>query len=341
MDAGEAGRKEVKPLKLLIEKNANTPKYLQVAEHLQRMIETGELKDGERLPAERDLGKENEIARGTIQMAYQELIKQGKAFSVRGSGTYIRGGKKSSKEVIVAEVEGIFDKAARLGMDTMEVVELFRKSMVRHMGGDVKLMTAWVDCNPEALLLARNEFENVENNSIHQFILDDVLREPKLLSSDFELIVTTTHHYETLKQAFPELTNKIEVVTMVPSRESIVELAQIQPSERVVFWSISRRFMENILWQLREFKNVRVLETFISDRERERIEMILKKTDVLIVSREYRTLGEPVMLELVERYRRAGGKVLEFTYEFDEGSLLHLQTRIYEKIEEKEKHMFQ
>lgn len=328
-------------MKLVIDGESRTPKYLQTARQLQEMIESGQLADGERLPAERDLGRENGIARGTIQMAYQELIRQGKAFSVRGSGTYVRGSKKSSKEVILGEVEMIFEKAARLGLDTMEVVELFRKSMVRHMGGDVKLMTAWVDCNPEALLQARHEFKNVENNSIHQFILENVLKEPKLLDSGFEMIVTTTHHYETLIQAFPELINKIEVVTMVPSRESIVELAQIRPDQRVVFWSISRRFMENILWQLREFKNVRVMETFISDRERERIERVLKKTDILIVSSEYRTLGEPVMLELIKQYSRAGKKVLEFAYEFDEGSLLHLQTRIYEKIREKEKHMFQ
>lgn len=33
--------------------------------------------------------KENHITRGTVQMAYQELVHQGYAYAVRGSGTYI------------------------------------------------------------------------------------------------------------------------------------------------------------------------------------------------------------------------------------------------------------
>lgn len=329
-------------MKITLDDGLEIPKYQQIAGRLSDLILRGELRAGQRLPAERDFGRENGLARGTVKMAYQELIKTGAAYSIRGSGTYIADQRPDiKKESLSQEVEGIFDRAEELGLPVLEVVELFRKVMVRRIAGDVKLMTAWVDCCPEALLLARNEFKNVENNSIQQFFIDDVLKEPKLLEAGFELIVTTTHHYETLIQAFPRLKNKIEVVTIVPGKDSIVELAQIQPEDRVIFWSVSKRFDENIQWLLRDFENVHIARTFVSDREIEAVEQELMEADVLLVPKEYRVLGEPSMVDLVEQHQKRGGRVLQFTYEFDQGSLLHLQTYICERIAEKEKVMLQ
>lgn len=329
-------------MKLILDASSKIPKYQQIIQQIYQMIESGELKEGDKLPPERDLGRDNGIARGTIQMAYQELVRLGTAYALRGSGTYIAGKSiQSKKELIVKEVDAVFEKARQLGLPNVEMIELFRKSLVRHMVGDVVLMTAWVDCCPEALLLAQREFKNVKNNSIQQFLLENVLKDPRLLDAGFELIVTTTHHYETLIQEFPQLIDRIQVVSIVTSSESIVELARIRPEERVVFWSVSKRFLENVLWQLLSFDNVHVAETFISDKERDKIEDSLKKADVLIVPKEYRVLGEPAMVELVEQYKERGGRVLEFSYEFDQGSLLHLQTYIYEMITAKEKHVLQ
>ena len=42
-----------------------------------------------------------------------------------------------------------------MGLQTREVVDIFRKQMVRHMAGDVKLMIAWVECSPESIQLAK------------------------------------------------------------------------------------------------------------------------------------------------------------------------------------------
>lgn len=329
-------------MKIFLDETSELPKYQQIVKQLCDMLNREELKEGEKLPPERSLGEENGIARGTVQMAYQELIRQGSAYAVRGSGTYISGRRlKSKKEIIIGDIEEIFKKADQMELPAIEVVEIFRKLMVRYVAGDVKLMTAWIDCCPEALQLATNEFKNVENNSIQQFLLENVLKDPKLLSDEFEMIVTTTHHYETLIQAFPQLINKIEVVTIITSSETLIELAKIPPEKKVVIWSISKRFLENILWQIRDLKNINIVKTFISDKERDEIKGYLKSTDILITSKEYHNLGEPAMLSLIDEYKEGGGRVLEFEYEFDPGSITYIQTRICEMITKKEKHMFQ
>ena len=327
-------------MKIYLDDDSSLPKYQQLTEQLYAMIRSGELKAGEKLPPERELGKENQIARGTVQMAYQELIRQGYAYAVRGSGTYIAESESSMKEgILTREINNIFERAEQMGLQTREVVDIFRKQMVRHMAGDVKLMTAWVECSPETIQLAKNEFKNVENNNIQYFLLETVLKEPQLLQDNFDLIVTTTHHYETFVQAFPELVSKVEVVTTVTSSETLIELAHISPESKVVAWTISSRFMENLLWQIRDLENINIVKAFVSDKERDEIEESLKSADILLTTKEYRSLGEPFMVNLIQKYKKAGGRVLDFEYVFDSGSLLHLQTSICEKIAEKEKNM--
>lgn len=327
-------------MKIYLDEKSPLPKYQQITEQLYTMIRSGILGGGEKLPPERELGKENQIARGTVQMAYQELIRQGYAYAVRGSGTYISDmGGIRKEEILAKEIDGIFERAEQMGLQNREVVDIFRRQMVRHMAGDVKVMTAWVECSPETIQLAKNEFKNVENNHIQYFLLETILKEPQLLKDNFDLIVTTTHHYETLIQAFPELVSKVEVVSTATSSETLIELAKIAPETRVIVWTISSRFMENLLWQIRDLENINIVKTFVSDKERDEIAESLKNAELLLTTKEYRNLGEPFMLNLIEEYKKSGGRVLDFEYVFDSGSLLHLQTSICERIAEKEKNM--
>ena len=63
-------------MEIYLDEKSPLPKYQQITEQLYAMIRSGELKTGEKLPPERELGKENHIARGTVQMAYQELVSK-------------------------------------------------------------------------------------------------------------------------------------------------------------------------------------------------------------------------------------------------------------------------
>ncbi len=131
------------------------------------------------------------------------------------------------------------------------------------------------------------------------------------MEDNFDIIVTTTHHYETFVQAFPELVSKVEVVTTVTSSETLIGLAKISPETRVVAWTISNRFMENLLWQIRDLIYY-IVKTFVSDKERDEIGESLSNADLLLTTKEYSTLGEPFMVSLIQKYKKAGGRVLYF-----------------------------
>jgi len=63
--------------------------YLEIAESIRRMIVSGELAPGDRLPPVRELASRWACTPGTISRAYAELSREGLVVSHRGSGTRV------------------------------------------------------------------------------------------------------------------------------------------------------------------------------------------------------------------------------------------------------------
>lgn len=65
------------------------PLYRQLETELRRLILTGDLAAGLRLPASRQLALDLEISRLTVKNAYEQLVSEGFLKAVRGAGTYV------------------------------------------------------------------------------------------------------------------------------------------------------------------------------------------------------------------------------------------------------------
>lgn len=63
--------------------------YMQVADHIAERIKAGELRPGARLPGERDLAEEYEVAIGTARRAIQELRERGLLVTLPAKGTFV------------------------------------------------------------------------------------------------------------------------------------------------------------------------------------------------------------------------------------------------------------
>ena len=63
--------------------------YLEIAESIRRLIVSGELKSGDRLPPVRELARQWACTPGTVNRAYAELAREGLVVSHRGSGTRV------------------------------------------------------------------------------------------------------------------------------------------------------------------------------------------------------------------------------------------------------------
>lgn len=69
--------------------NFAAPLYSKIKDHIINLIETGQLKAGERIPSENTLVKEFGVSRMTANRALKELKEQGLVERVLGVGTFV------------------------------------------------------------------------------------------------------------------------------------------------------------------------------------------------------------------------------------------------------------
>ena len=103
-------------------KTSALPKYIQVSEMLIREIAAGHLADGARLPPERDMADELDVAVGTLRKALADVEAKGMLERVQGSGNYIR------HRAVVDSVYAFFrlELLRGGGLPTAEVVSVDR-----------------------------------------------------------------------------------------------------------------------------------------------------------------------------------------------------------------------
>ena len=103
------------------------PIYLQIKEGLCRLILSGAVKTGERLPSVRELAGQLAINPNTIQRAYRELESDGFIYSVSGKGSFaaalaeVDAGRRSAKE---QEFRAAAQELLRLGTPKADLMAI-------------------------------------------------------------------------------------------------------------------------------------------------------------------------------------------------------------------------
>jgi GntR family transcriptional regulator len=73
------------------EPGSSAPLYVQVKTLVEKAVASGELKDGDVIPGERDVAEMLDVSRVTVRKAFAELVTEGVLVQRRGSGTYVNG----------------------------------------------------------------------------------------------------------------------------------------------------------------------------------------------------------------------------------------------------------
>ena len=83
---------EIEPmLPLHLQPESHIPLYVQLRDQLRALVHCGELRDGDRIPASRELATQLGVHRTTVANAYAELESEGLIQGHVGRGTYICG----------------------------------------------------------------------------------------------------------------------------------------------------------------------------------------------------------------------------------------------------------
>jgi DNA-binding GntR family transcriptional regulator len=108
-------------LPIRVDRNSPVPLYFQVAQHLEQMIESGELPMGTRLDNENNLAGQLGLSKPTMRRAIEYLVGRGLLVRKRGIGTQVVHAKVT-REV---ELTSLYDDLAKTGRDPSTTVVSF------------------------------------------------------------------------------------------------------------------------------------------------------------------------------------------------------------------------
>lgn len=102
------------------------PIYQQVKDNLRRLMVSGAIKEGEKLPSVRALASSLAINPNTIQRAYEALEAEGYLYSVPGKGSFAAAGSQvndSRQESLLAQFEKITAELLFLGVPAAALIQ--------------------------------------------------------------------------------------------------------------------------------------------------------------------------------------------------------------------------
>jgi GntR family transcriptional regulator len=121
---------------LRVDRNSPVPLYFQVAQHLEHLIESGELPTGARLENEIDLADQLGLSRPTMRRAIAYLVDRGLLVRKRGVGTQVAHAKVR-RQVELTSLYDDLDKASRA--PSTRVLSFTREPLPEELAPDLGL----------------------------------------------------------------------------------------------------------------------------------------------------------------------------------------------------------
>ena len=106
------------------------PIYEQVKDSLRRLMVTGVLAPGDKLPSVRSMASQLSINPNTIQRAYNELEQEGYIYSVAGKGSFVSGtadADAARRENLKEDLRKLLGELRYLGMTHEDAVKLIKE----------------------------------------------------------------------------------------------------------------------------------------------------------------------------------------------------------------------
>lgn len=308
---------------------SSMPVFLQIENQLEEAILTGELEPHTKIPSERQMAEHLGVSRGTVKKAYDNLIKAGLLDVRRGAGCFVmpvdrtpRSRMDQAQEVIqqtIFELEKLHFAHRKIG-------EIFTTELSRRIESLRNFSVVTLDCNPEALEVYHRQLGTLSYATHSEKLLAHLEQEPNptAVLASYDFIITTQNHYHDVLNLVPSLSDKVFSVGVSPSSETLVAIGSIAPDHRIGIIHRSERFKKIIIGWIRKFHPNNEYLTLNPSTDPEDTSFF-DEIDVLIVPLSTKLGFKTFHLENLRRLREQGGKIIQFEYRIEPGSLSHLE----------------
>ncbi|MDD5698982.1 MAG: winged helix-turn-helix domain-containing protein [Victivallaceae bacterium] len=327
--------------KLEIDKTADVPAYRQIIEKITAGVQSGELQAGEKLLPERELARQLGTARGTVKKAYEQLAANHIVQIIHGRGTFVSAeqdvASPSRKDQAVRLINQAVRGLEKLNFSFPEINTMFQLLLTERRRQLENFAIAAIDCNPEALSIFEIQLKHISSVGIHKYLLDDIsgLPEVRRTLMQYEIILTTSTHYNELIGLVPEARSRIIQAAVSPSQQTIIDLATIPPDARVGIITASENFLKIIRSKLRDFQiNLKTAVNLFENRS-DRLPEFLSGCRVLIVPPKCALENQRECIAAFRAFREKGGRIIRFEYQLERSTLIRIEEKIAELMEKR------
>ncbi len=316
------------------------PIYKQIVEQVLRQIKAGDLRPGDRLPTERELAAQLQVARGTVQKAYRELSDNNIVEIIQGSGCYVYNDRDvydvERRKLALELLGGAIEKMESWNLSDKEIAALFRMTMARRQPAETLVRIALVDCNPESLAIFKRQLSYIPGIVASVFLVDTILMDddPARLLSDYDLILTTITHYEALAQCLKPGGLSPVPVDVSPSRQTTVNISTLPERCALGIVCQSNKFANLITQQLALFRGESDTVPVYFETDVQQSIRFMQRFDAVIVSPDLPLLDPAIAGDALERYTAAGKRVIPFDYLIDRA--IHVEELVDQLLVQKQ-----
>jgi DNA-binding transcriptional regulator YhcF (GntR family) len=253
------------------------------------------------------------------------------AFSTINEALPHQGAQQNRHDQAAQMLSGAIIKVEELGFSYRQISDLFGLMLSQREEQVARFAIAAVDCNPEALGIYQRQLAMLTHMSTARFLLSALHASTSAdaILAPFDLILTTSNHVDELRQLAPGAAGKVVPVIVAPTRETLIALARLENGSRAGVLFQSARFFAIIKgWLQRSgFQGEAAgLDTFsVSEGD---FEGFVAERSVLIVPPGFASQLSSAQLHALNAFRQRGGQLIDFEYQIERGSLLHLEELI-------------
>jgi len=319
-------------MKIDIDKKSGIPLYLQIKQQIKKLLEDGNLKEGEQLPTERDLSESLGVSRNTVSTAYKELVLEDIISSSSGRGTFINP-KISEKNKLKVnnnqkKLKEIIDLAINESLELNFELKEFKKIVNKRIEEKEKLLKniniAFIECNYEQLYFFSKGLELGIGVSIIPILVDEIYQRPdefknKLKSID--LVVTTFFHFDEVKNYLSDQKQRVLAIALDPQMETMVNIARLSSKDKKIgLVCITDKFAQRVFQSIRQAGIKCLSFKFATSNSKDELKKFLAGLDIIITS--------PGRKKEVEKLISPQTPLIEFIYVPDKGSINMLKLAI-------------
>jgi len=246
-----------------VDRDLAIPLGQQIRAHLIQEISSGRLTIGAPLPSVRDLAESLGVSTVTVAKTYAELKTEGLVAAQVGSGTYItdsplaRLGAQHGMAPILAEMDGLIDRALDAGFGLSDLTALFNARAVHRLGATARPRVYMVGLFEAATRsYAQRLTEQLGPEiAVTPLVLggDDPRAEAAAAEAlrSADMIVTFASLRDRLRKLAPD--RPVVAIRFIPAETTRMALAAIDPMARMVVVSWLPDFLPVLELGVRRF----------------------------------------------------------------------------------------